>query len=233
MILIFFSFSPEVLGMKAEALSWIPRNPFPFSSGFTSNCVDVEEQGPDIFPGGWAQTIWLLWQASTFTCLATSFINLIVYLMPSGELNFLRQALRWSPFLERHYSLKIISRLTWKLAVFRWEALGASFYFFPSEDTWANPLCTNISPNCFCMSFWRDGHFLRKKSHKHYWQIEPIWKRIKMTTFQFCRGLMVPLSQMWKTGVLGDEPNRSQMLAQWSTSAGCLVGRPQGPPTTL
>ena len=35
------------------------------------------------------------------------------------------------------------------------------------------------SVNCFCMSFWKEGHFWRKNSYKHYWQIEAIWKSIR------------------------------------------------------
>lgn len=59
------------------------------------------------------------------------------------------------------------------------------------------------SPHCFCMSSWRDGHFLRKKRHEHYCQIEFIWKRIEATPFQCCWSLMVSLSQTWGMGLCG------------------------------
>lgn len=63
-------------------------------------------------------------------------------------------------------------KLTKKLVVSRWEAPAAFFLVLvplgrymtgADEQTY----CVELSPNCFCMSFWKDGHFLRKESHEH------------------------------------------------------------------
>lgn len=27
--------------------------------------------------------------------------------------------------------------------------------------------CVELPPNCFCMCFWKERHFLRKESHEH------------------------------------------------------------------
>lgn len=69
---------------------------------------------------------------------------------------------------------------------FRRETPGASFSF-PPEDTRGESMSKcrvcKYSPNCFCMSFWRDGHFLRQKSHEHCWKIGSIWRRRKQPHF--------------------------------------------------